>query len=97
MADPNQDAMRTTDLSPPSKKIIKQVPVKIEILRGGTQARITPKDPKEFEPMIVPAFTIAKRLSDAEKKAGVAFFMGAIGSTVGALEIGDRLPEGKRW
>lgn len=88
-----QEDVRTTDMAPIAKKVIKMVDVKVEVTACNTHARISPRDGL-WLPIVVPLEAIQKKLRAGER---VAFFQAEIRSTVGALELGERLPARKRW
>lgn len=89
-----EEAVGTTDTAPMSKKIHSRIRVKVEVLKLNGHVRITSKD--RAVDLVLPFSVLAPRMPRGES---VVYFEAQIASTVGALEIGDRieLPEEKRW
>lgn len=90
----DEEKVRPTDTAPMPKKVNVPTTVKIELDALPGHARITSKD-RSID-TVVPTNMVAKKFADAAK---VGFFKAHFASTVGSLEIDDRvdLPEEKRW
>lgn len=86
-------------MQPMTKKILRPVTLKIERFDRGLlagHAHITTKDGEVNA--VVPRTMIDHRFKQGDGSK-IAYFKGHFSSTVGALEIDDRvdLPEAKRW
>jgi len=79
-----KDQVRTTDIGPVSKKVFKAIPVSIELQADGTIIR----DKAGETLMRAPLSLVTRRFRPGETKL---FFRAHIASTVGALEIGERI------
>lgn len=93
-----EEAVRTTDMAPLSKKIYKRLRCSIELTDS---LHVTIRSHPDDKPVINEVHTIdniVKRFRPGELVRGKKFFfLCHVSSTINALEIGDRLPKDKEW
>lgn len=88
-----EEEVRTTDLSIPTKPSYKRTPVKItlpKVIGPNSHARIVSRD-KKID-LMVPATIVMPRFRPLEREV---YFNLRVKSTVGAIEIDDRIPTPK--